>query len=141
MSVDYTTSLVYGVAVKMKQIPITVTRYHEVTGKPYEKTIHKYKYVVDNTNIIFPQNDFSDELIDQLEDDQNMSLGVQNGYFGIRLASVNPAYAESVTITTDMLEDAEKAFEQLVADTFPEHPQRRNVLLSNGQLLLTGLAW
>ena len=141
MGVDYTTSLVYGVAVKMKQIPITVTRYHEVTGKPYEKTIHKYKYVVDNTNIIFPQNDFSDELIDQLEDDQNMSLGVQNGYFGIPLASVDPAYGDLATITTDAVNDAEKAFEQLVADTFPDHPQRRNVLLSNGQLILIGISW
>ena len=126
MGVDYTTSLVYGVAVKMKQIPITVTRYHEVTGEPYEKTIHKYKYVVDNTDMVFPQNDFSDELIDQLEDDQNMSLGVQNGYFGIPLASVDPAYGDLATITTDAVNDAEKAFEQLVANNLRSSDRSRH---------------
>ena len=140
MGVDYTTSLVYGIPFTMNRIPITVTRYREVTGKPYEKTIYKYKHAVGDV-VVFLQNHLPDELYEQLCDDKKIILKKQNGYFGIRLASVNPAYAESVTITTDMLEDAEKAFEQLVADTFPDHPQRRNVLLSNGQLLLTGLAW
>ena len=141
MGVDYTASLVYGVPIKMKRIPVQVTRYHEVTGEPYEKTIYKYKHVVGDNIVVFSQNNISDVLYKKLRDDQKVILEDQNGYFGIRLASVDPAYGESETITADAVTDAKQAFKQLVTDTFPDHPVLQDELLSNGQLILTGLAW
>lgn len=141
MSVNYTTSLVYGAAVKMKQIPVSVTRYNEITGEPYEKTFNRYTYVVEGTDIVFPQNTFSDELEEKLEDHQNMSLGHQNGYFGIPLMAVDPTCEELATTTADAVAVAEQAFKQLVADTFPEDPAMRNALLSNGKLILASITW
>ncbi len=142
MGVDYTTSLVYGAVIKMKRVPTKVTRYHEVTGEPYQKTVNDYEYVVGDTDIVFDRDAIPDELHDQLCDDQKMFLTDQNGYFGIRLATVDPAYGESAAINTAMLESAEREFGQLVADTFQDqHPTLRTTLLANGQLTLVGLAW
>lgn len=143
MGVDYTASLVYGAVIKMKRVPTEVTRYHEVTGELYKKMVNDYKYVVGDTDIVFARDAIPDELHDQLCDDQKMFLTDQNGYFGIPLATVDPAYGEeSIAVSTAMLEAAERDFGQLVSDTFQDrHPTLRTTLLANGQLTLVGLAW
>ena len=142
MGVDYTTSLVYGAVIKMKRVPTKVTRYHEVTGEPYQKMVNEYEYVVGDTDIVFTRDDIPDELHDQLCDDQKMFLTDQNGYFGIRLATVDPAYGESAAINTAMLQSAEKEFMKLVEDTFMESNRPlMTTLLANGQLTPVGLAW
>ena len=142
MGVSYRTTLVYGAVIKMKRVPTTVTRYHEITGEPYRKEINEYQYVVGDTDRIFDRDAIPDEMYNDLCDDEKLFLTDGVGYIGIPIASVDPSYSEHIAINPQVIQNAERDFMGLVEDVFMERDRPMMMsLLAHGQLELVGLAY
>lgn len=99
MGVDYCASVVYGVPYIIERQPVSVTRYHEVTGVPYKKKVVKHVEVPKVRQIAktFPTPKW-DASVDRWVEELRHG-GDDGGVVGICLVHVDPDYNESAPIS------------------------------------------
>lgn len=133
MGVDPSAAVVYGIHFRYDRMPVTVTRYHEVTGKPYSKDTHESTQVLilkDGARVSFPE--VPEELWDSFYDD-GYCHGHDTGAMGIRLASLD-CWNDTVEPLNVDMEGYERSFIAMIDKFFPTY--RRQELIDNASLML-----
>lgn len=142
MGVSYYGVLAFATPLKMRSARKKVTRYHEVTGKPYEKEVQEYAVFIGDTEIEFDTDRIPEDKWDDLCDSQKWFNADGLGYFGIPLATVDPNYSEVEAINMTRLKEAETDYVKLVLDVFGNgNDPFVKALLVNGELNLFGIAY
>lgn len=105
MGVSYYATVVFGVAFRSERREVRVTRYHEVTGEPYQKPVVEWAMVPAERKIAttFPQpqeNEHYDEWYDTLRHG-----GDGSGVIGILIKSADPVYDEAEPLDIPNLDE------------------------------------
>lgn len=140
MGVDSYGFLVYGVPIRMKQTshPKTVTRYHEITGKPYERLVPDYAQFIGDTDCEFDVTRFGDDEHTALVEGNKLFDTDSVGYFGIQLGQVDPKRGEVVTINETEAKLARRQFRDLALKHFEDDAETWRVIMANANLHLIG---
>lgn len=135
MGVSYYASLVYGVPYAYDSTPKTVTRYNEITGKPYPKTVGHSRRVFKVVGTPdFPE--IPDELHDEFID--LYIHGGDEGFVGTSFGTVDPNYGEHVDVNLKELEQLQARFESMCDTYFPD---LADILKQEGRLMLVGYGY
>lgn len=108
--------LIYGVPLKLNEIVNHVTRYNEVTGKPYQKENYTYAraLVVGEREILYDFSNVDEDNIELFNED-----GAGDGVFGVEIASVDPQDFELIGISELKIPASAQKFKDAVDEIFP----------------------